>query len=220
MLPADIIAELDDHGFADTNSTRKMGVLNDTIADVCSREPWPFLEKEATLTFDGISPSPTNVPADLSKVLGMQDGSLGVPIVWERWEIIKKKFSSQITTTGLGNPEYYYFVKGSPRIYPIPAATETVSLEYICFPTPILESDPESAILLPPRHHRVLTLGSLYKLYALEDDAELGQVFENEYEKRINMMREDLIRVQYDTSDRIFVVDPDDYDSSPWSFMV
>ena len=217
MTPADILSELDDHGFADTSTTRKMSVLNDTIADVCSREPWPFLEKEITLTFDGTNAYPSNLPTDFSKVLGIQDLLLGRPIRFERWEVIRKKFGSNVTQQNLGDAMYYYFVKGQPRIYPTPAASSSMQLEYVCWHPTIQQSDPETAILLPPRHHRVLTLGSLYKLYSLEDDPELASAFEAEYEHRISIMREDLIRVQYDSPDHIYMSDIDYFDEGgPW----
>lgn len=213
---ADIISELDDHGFADTATARKVGIINDTVADICSREPWPFLEKEIDLTFNGSSAAPTNLPSDFSKVLGIQDTNLGNSIAFERWEVIRKKFGSQVTATNLGDPIYYYFVKAQPRIYPTPGATASLHLEYVCFHPTLAQSDVEAAILIPPRHHRAIVLGSLYKLYSLEDDPELAQVFEQEYEHRISIMREDLIRVQYDSPDHIYVTDMDYFDDGPW----
>jgi hypothetical protein len=216
--PADILSEIDDHGFADTSSTRKMGVLNDTIADVCSREPWPFLEKEVLLAFDGLVAAPTNLPADFSKVLGMQDTIANQPVAFERWEIVRKRYGTNVTSLGVGGPIYYYFTAGRPRIYPVPSVTQTIQMEYVSYHPTVLQSDPEASILIPARHSRVLVLGALYKLYSMEDDPELSQVFEAEYEKRIGMMREDLIRVQYDSPDHIYVTDEDYYDDMPWLY--
>lgn len=212
----DLIDELNDHGFEDTVTSRKVGIINDTIADICSREPWPFLEKESDLTFNGSSAAPTNLPSDFSKVLGIQDTSLGNSIVFERWEVIRKKFGTQVTATNLGDAEYYYFVKAQPRIYPTPGASTTLHLEYVCFHPEVDETTLEAGILIPARHHRAITLGSLYKLYSMEDDPELAQVFEQEYEHRLSIMREDLIRVQYDSPDHIYVTDMDYYDDGPW----
>jgi hypothetical protein len=92
-------------------------------------------------------------------------------------------------------------------------------MQYVRFHLPVGEGDPESALLIPARHHRVITLGAAYKLYVMEDDAELGASFSSDYDKRIAMMREDLIREQYDVSDHIFVVDEEDwvYDLHPWT---
>lgn len=213
---AAIISEIDDHGFADTSSTRKVGIINDTIADICSREPWPFLEKEASLAFDGTTGSPSNVPADFSKLVGLHDPSTGAAVSWERWEVIRKRFANQLTILGLGAPINYYFVGGKLKVYPIPASSQTLDMDYICFHPTVDASTLEAAILIPARHSRAITLGSLYKLYALEDDPELSAVFAGEYEHRLSIMREDLVRTQYDTPDRIFVQDADDYDVYPY----
>lgn len=207
-----LISELDDHGFGDTPTTRKVGVINDTIADVCSREPWPFLEKELTLTFNGSTSVPSNTPADFSKAVGLHDPSTGAAVSWERWEVIRKRYANQLTTLGLGAPINYYFVGGQLKVYPIPASSQTLDLDYVCFHPTVAQGSLETSILIPARHSRVIVLGSLYKLYSMEDDPELSAVFSAEYEHRISIMREDLIRVQYDTPDRIFVQDPDDYD--------
>lgn len=211
-----LVSELDDHGFADTASARKVGVINDTIADICSREPWPFLEKEFQLTFDGANGLPSNFPADFSKAVGLHDPATGFPIAWERWEVIRKRFANQLNVLGLGSPINYYFVAGKLKVYPIPAATQLIDLDYICFHPTVTAATLEAGILVPARHSRVIVLGSLYKLYSMEDDPELSTVFATEYEHRLSIMREDLIRVQYDTSDRIFVQDADDYDTYPY----
>jgi len=73
MTIADILTELDDHGFQDISSVRKMGYINDVTADICSREPWPFLE-DSTDTFPLVAGQrepvlPTNFRASLSLVV-------------------------------------------------------------------------------------------------------------------------------------------------------
>ncbi len=212
---AALVAEIDDHGFADTTSGRKVGVINDTIADICSREPWPFLEKEILLTFNGASPLPSNMPVDFSKAVGLHEPSSGNAVNWERWEVVRKRFASQLATLGLGSPLNYYFVGGKLKIYPIPTAAQTLNMDYVAFHPTVSAGTLESGILIPARHSRVIVLGSLYKLYSMEDDPELSQVFAQEYEHRLSIMREDLIRIQYDKPDHIFVQDPEDYDHSP-----
>jgi hypothetical protein len=212
----DLVSELNDHGFEDTASTRKVGIINDTIADICSREPWPFLEKELTLTFDGANALPSNFPVDFSKAIGLHDPSSGASISWERWEVIRKRFANALGSLGQGAPINYYFVGGKLKVYPIPSASQTIDLDYLAFHPTVNAASLETDILIPARHSRVIVLGSLYKLYSMEDDPELSAVFSSEYEHRISIMREDLIRVQYDTPDRIFVQDADDYDTYPY----
>ena len=66
MTAAEIIAEIDDAGFDDKDTSIKLSALNEVYWEVCGLEPWPFLEKTVTLAFDGSSGVPTNLT-------GMQD---------------------------------------------------------------------------------------------------------------------------------------------------
>jgi len=68
----------------------------------------------------------------------------------------------------------------------------------------------QASILLPPRHHQTIVLGALFRLYKMEDDPENGNMFQVDYENKIQQMHEDLFRRQYQRSDQIFVVDEDD----------
>lgn len=208
---SDIIDELNDHGFEDTANSRKVSIINDTIADICSREAWPFLEDELALTFDGSTASPSNWPADFSKLIGIHSPDTGDSLDWERWEVVRKQHATMLTQEG--TPELFYFVRGVLKLWPIPdSASTTLNMEYLVWHPDVTENSVAADILIPSRHHRTLVLGSLYKLYAMEDDPELSALFQKQYEERIQMMREDLIRVQYDTPDSILVFE-DDYDS-------
>jgi hypothetical protein len=205
MDVADILSELNDHGFEDTASSRKVSILNDTVADVCSREPWPFLEKEITLTFNGSSAVPTNWPSDFSKEVGVNSPA-GYKLTWERWDALRERYATDLAATGA--PRHFYFVKNQLKAYPIPASTDTLNMEYICWHPELSETSVEADILIPARHHRVLVVGTLTKLYAMEDDPELSQLFQGMYQERLRMMREDLMRVQY-APDSILVFDDD-----------
>lgn len=209
---AEWITELDEHGFEDTSSIRKVAILNDTVWDVCSREPWPFLEDSVTLTYGGSLATASNFPTDFSKVLSLTDPTNGTTIRWERWEVVQKQYPTTMTDTGLGAPQLYYNRANEINVYPVPSSSDTLTLNYIKWPTELTANSVEADILIPPRHQRVVLLGTLAKLYAMEDDPELSALFKEDYENRIGMMREDLIRFQYDLADHIFVVNEDDYD--------
>lgn len=210
---ADLIDELNEHGFEDTVTERKVAVLYDTIQDICSREPWPFLEKNVTLTFDGTNGYPSNWPTDFSKVLSIIRPADGRTIQWERRETLRKRYANVLTQAGI--PEWYSFLGGRANFLPIPTVSESLDMDYICTHPVIAESSVEADILIPARHHRVIAVGGLYKLYMLEDDPELAQVFRAEYEARLQVMREDLSRLQYDRPDRILVLDWDENDLWP-----
>lgn len=211
MTIAEMVTELNEHGFEDTSSVRKLAILNDTIWDICSREAWPFLESSLELTFDGSSPVPSNFPADFSKALSLTDAATGNVIRWERWEVVAKTYPSSIESPGLGYAQAYYFRNNQLRVFPLPASNMTLDLNYVKWPAELALDAAEGDIVIPARHHRSIILGALYKLYAMEDDPELSSLFKAEYESRVSMMRDDLIREQFDLADRIFVLDDDDY---------
>ena len=196
-----ILSELDDHGFADTSSTRKVGCVNDTCWDICSREPWPFLEA-STDTFSLVAGQrepvlPTNFRASLSLVVP----SLARVLVPERADTIMKNYASMLAANG--SPNYYYFVGEKMRLYPVPDANYTATLTYLQHQAELNVSSLETDFLLPPRHHRAIVLGALSKLYSMEDDPEIAAVFESQYEKRIQVIENDLWKKQYDRTDRI-----------------
>jgi hypothetical protein len=116
-----------------------------------------------------------------------------------------------LTETGV--PHFYYFLGNAIRIYPTPDTTYTAQLYYEKWPTELDAASAETAILLPVRHHRVLVTGALYKLYLMEDDAELSAQFERHFENRIERMRVDLHQRQIDREEYIIDVDPESYES-------
>lgn len=211
MNVADIITELNNHGFADTSDTQKLFVINDTIWDMEAVEPWPFLEKSVALNFDGTNPSPTNMPVDFKQVKFISDTLTGAGIWPERVETVRDRYADLFQTQSDVNPFLYYIWGGQLRLYPIPTATTgRFYMDYIASQTTVTSDTLEAAILLPKRHHRVITLGSVYKLYAMEDDLQNAQAFQSMYEDKIQRMRDDLLRKQFQRPDVVFMTDADE----------
>lgn len=211
MNVADIVTELNNTGFTDVSDSQKMFVINDTIWEIETSEPWPYLEKSVALNFDGINPQPSNIPSDFNKVKFMVDTSVGVTIWPERVETFRDRYSNNfLTQTGI-NPFAYYIWGGIIRMYPIPpVSTGRFYMDYIATQPALLSSDLEAAILLPKRHHRLITLGAAYKLFAMDDDLENASAWQSMYNDKLTAMHEDLFRKQYQRPDQIFMVDADD----------
>lgn len=211
MNVSDIISELNDHGFEDTSDTRKLALINDTLWDINSRNPWAFLRKETTVNFVQGSDSVT-LPSDFRAVDSLVIPQMGV-IVPEALEGIRKTYQLDGRT---GMPTYYYFsAPGVMRLYPTPDMNYTATLNYYALQNAVGSSDLESAILLPPRHHRAISLGVLARLYAMEDDTELAMMFDQQYETRIAMMTEDVSMQQFDRPQKVVDVH-DDYEFWGW----
>ena len=207
----DWIDEINDHGFTDTSVTRKVAILNDTLWDICSREAWPFLEKSATLNFDGTGPAPTNQPSDFRQALSLvistgNDASVaGQPLDPERWDVMERRYGQLLNQAG--TPCAYYFVGNQLRIFYVPGSDVTLRLDYIANQPELTSASVETDILLPPQHHRAVVLGALYKLYDMDDDFDIGASFQAQYEDRILKMRNQLWTRQYDRPDRIYGID-------------
>lgn len=209
MNVSEILTQLDNAGFEDTDEADKLDAINDTLWDIESRALWPFLEKTTTLNFDGSSAAATNMPSDFKAVMWLYDNTNGVTLWPERLSTIRDRYGSQISQ--VSDPLYYYFIGDSLRLYPVPpASTGRFQLDYVASQPEVNAATAEAGILLPKRHHRLLVMGALWRLYEVEDDPEQGAVFNNRYEERIARMSEDLFRRQYQRADQIYVVDEDD----------
>jgi hypothetical protein len=190
-----MISDIDDHGFEDSSEERKLSVLNDVYHDVLSREPWPFLEKldrdtDLTLSDDVLEASEAIRAVLMLRVLTRTV----VPI---RLDEFLRHYGHR--STQAGTPEFYYFVGNELRLWPIPAALPTGStLAYLMRAEDLAAGTDEEDILLPREYHRdILVNGALYKLYALEDDAELASGFQRYFEEGLQRMREFVWKKQY-----------------------
>lgn len=213
MNVSDMISELNDFGFSDITSSRMLGFINDAYWDVCSRENWPFLEKSAALTVD--TTGKVTSPTDIGKVQRLVDTGLGTRLEPVREDAFTMWNANQLTQTG--NPDRYFFIGDQLYVYPISTAN-SLTLRYVSVPAALTIS-PDSAPILPLRHHRVVLLGALVPCYFLEDDADNAGVADQMYEARIERMRNDLWMHQTDRPDTIEDVDGHDWtDTGFWGY--
>jgi hypothetical protein len=209
MDVSEMITDLGDHGFTDTGTTTKVRVLQDTIWEIEGLRPWPFLETTTDLTFDGASPVPSNFPADFKAALKLRDIQRNVALnPLDKNDLENHAYD----LTNVRVPEVYYPIASQLELWPIPPASTTVRMRYLKSSAAINSGSVASAILIPARHHRVVVLGALVRLYDMEDDPELAVRFEGHYENRLLKMIEDIFRKQYDRPDFVRVDDPDSWD--------
>lgn len=210
MDMAAFISLLNDHGFEDTSSTRKVEAINDAQWDLASREPWPFLEKQLDLTFDGSSGVPTNAPADLGQVLQVVNKATGAVVSPSRNDDFTKWFI--LSATDVADPITFYFIGNSMKFHPIPANGTVLRMVYTALPPALTDTSAESEFMVPPRHHRAVAYLALSHLYLMEDDPENASAFAQLAEARIQSMRPDVWERQLQDPDYIHIVDTDDLD--------
>lgn len=209
MNVSDMISELNDFGFSDISSTRMLSFLNDAYWDVCSRENWPFLEKSSAATVDATGL--VTAPTDIGKVQRFVDNGLGTRLEPVREDAFTQWNANQLTKTG--NPDRYFFIGDQLYVFPI-STTNGLTIRYVSVPAALTIS-PDSAPILPLRHHRVVLLGALVPCFFLEDDADNASVASNMFEKKINDMRNDLWLHQTDRPDTI-----EDVEGGDWADVV
>ena len=220
MNVSDMMSEITDAGYGDVSTTRQVAFINDTLWDITYGEKWPFREKTLALTFDGINATPSNWPTDFSQMVWVFDSSLGDAIWPERVETIRDRYASNMQATGLNNLVFsYYFVNKTAFFYPIPTADSTgrYQMDYIAQQPILTSASLEASILLPPPFHRAIVAGTLYKLALLFDDVDVAPLYQAEYENKLTLMREELLRRQYQRPDQIYVTDEsDEWDNTPF----
>lgn len=207
MDVADMLEELDDYGFEDTETTRKVSILNKSIFDICSREPWPFLERvDTSPTVDAATGEVTI--SELAAVLSVVDTGTGQVLKPVRLDEFVQ--GRPLALAESGNPYLYYFVGETMYIWPIPSSAN-LQVNYVKTPTTVDDTTVEADIDIPARYHELIVVGALFRLYLMEDDAELAAGFKAQFDEKLLLMRQDAFKKQYDRPDRIFVME-DEYD--------
>ena len=204
MTVDEMVSLLDDHGFEDTATDRKIEALNTAYHEICANEPWPFLEATSSVTLDadGLVTSPA--ASDVRAVTRLFLDPIGRMDWIRRDEFLDIYFPD---TDLAGDPELYYFVGDSIYVYPIPASSPTGVIDYLKVETELAAGGAEATILLPPRHHKVIVYRALVDLYTMEDDPELAAAFNAMYETKLQKMYGDLMRRQYDRPQTVRYVD-------------
>lgn len=210
MTPQDIYTELSDFGFGDLGSTALMRVINYAIRNIANRQPWPFLEKVVTLTFDGTNASPSNLPVDLRAVMKVMDTTSGKRIRFKRMDDLEENYATALTT--VGTPFFYYVEGGVLKFYQVPASTQTLRMRYVRQHPTVAQSDPESAILIPSDFHEAIALRALMRLYDQDDDTAMSARVEAEYENVLAQVQDSMWAQQHDEADYVHLIDADDYD--------
>lgn len=205
MVVSEMLSEIRDHGFDDLTDTRILGFLNAIYRNVCTRYPWPFMERTATLTVNanGLVTSPT----DINKIVRIVNTATGQRVRPRRMDDFTSSHSAHLDLGG--DPLEYYFIGSQIYVWPI-STSAPLTVRYIRR-VPALTVSPDAAPILPEDHHDVLILGALIRCYMMEDDFENSAMFTNAFEKRFQDMMADLIIENYDQTDTILDVDETDY---------
>ena len=168
-----MIDELRAHEFDDIEDAMLLHLLNDQYQDVCSRYLWPFLETKITNASTNANGVLSYTAADLSHIKTLYDNQDST-----RYNL-------------LGDVANFYVDGNNQYTFPYYPSISALTLEYYKTPADLTTS---TSPVFPAKHHRVVVLGAAARAYYMTDDAELGQLFERQYEDRIVRMAGDLLR--------------------------
>lgn len=212
MTVNDLMLALDDYGYEDTGTTRKVEKIQAAIWAIERREAWPFLQTSVDLTFSGNTQLPDTQPVRFRAGLRAKDLTTTTRLEAVRLEDAEDYIGVNYTTTG--DPRIYYFEGGKLKVWPQPPAGRVVRFKYVQRSAPITASSTEADILIPSEHYEAILLGALMRLSVMEDDEEIAAAIAPLFEQAVAEMVADVMPEQFDRTDYIHVFDPDDWDSS------
>lgn len=203
-----MLDEINDHGFQDIITTRKVNAIQAAVWEIESMEPWPFLEETITLTFSGSSGLPSNVPSNFRAALRLKDLQTGRRISWVRLDEYEDMIGLQADL--VGNPTVFYLDGGQVHVWPIPPASTTVRMRYLRWSTAITSTSVESDFLIPPQFHDAIVKGALQRIYDMEDDPGQADRMRGLMNEEVARMKATLFANEFDRPDFISV-DPEDW---------
>lgn len=205
---SDMLTELDDHGFDDVATARKLSKINEAYFDICGRAPWPFLETTTSLTFAGGSTTPETQPADFRAVTAMvitAGGGLGQRVRRIRRDEWLEQYAGLEDTGGV--PLYFYTIGSTIHFWPSPTADVQVTMDYIKVPPALTAASLSADILIPAQYQQAIVEGALFKLYSMEDDTDIAPTFETYFERSIQNMHEVAFKQDYSTNETVYRTD-------------
>lgn len=207
---ADILVEMNSHGFEDIAPAQLLYFINDAYYELCS-QPYPFLERSASVTMVSGSATIPIVDADshtVNKIISITNDTQGFALRPIRLDTLNKQFTGALTQAGA--PAYYYRLNGAILGYPVNNTADTLTCQYTITPKELGIADTP---VVPIQFRRIITNGALYRAYMMNDDVDIAQYFKKEVQEHTIKAQEDFYRIQTDQPD--YMTDTDD-DTQFW----
>jgi hypothetical protein len=208
MLVTEMITQIDAHGLGDLAEAVKLQAINDAQDDFCSRHPWPFLETAANISTVSGNWNLT-LPVDFMTVISVYNVTTRMPLKYLRYETVHAQSGAEIASVAQDSPYSFHFAGSELRLFPTPAAVETIRLLYL--KTPATIDDTADTLTVPTRFHRIILMGALSYLYMINDDDGLSDRFQRRYEDRIVQALNNAFVRQYSDPDTVSVITGDSY---------
>lgn len=207
VIMTELLDTMEDYGFDDVERSTLARLIDDAHKELCLREPWPFLERQQTIT-QAVNDASVTTSSTLGKVLAFVNKTDNVVLEPLRTDTQMKDFVYDLDTTG--TPTHYYFVGDELYVYPTPDSAKELRIRYLTEPTTLNSDSDDTLILWPSKHDSVLLYSALSKAYYINDDPQ-GASMQQVMEARLQIARSDLWMKNYDRPDRVIVLDDNEY---------
>lgn len=162
--------------------------INDAYSDVLSASPWwPFLMARASNSVT--SSGEVTLPTDAWRVTAVYndtDNYVLQPIDGNS----DYRYYFPDADANLGNPTHYRLRANVLEVYPRPAATITVVIDYTVAPAQLGASDEP---VFPEQYHRMLISGAMAYAYEDDDNMQQAQTHRAKFEQYLERMKDDLL---------------------------
>ena len=214
VIMTELLDTMEDYGFDDVERSTLARLIDDAHKELCLREPWPFLERQESITQAVNDASVTTVagitPGNnaVGKVLAFVNKTDNVILEPLRTDSQMKDYIYDLDLIGV--PTNYYFVGDELLLWPTPNTTKELRIRYLTEPITLNANSDDASFLWPSKHDSVLLYSALSKAYFINDDPQ-GAVMQQVMDTRLQIARADLWMKQFDRPDRIIVLDDNDY---------
>jgi hypothetical protein len=163
--------------------------VNEAYRDICSLEPWPFLEAATTNVSVTASTRSASLPTNVWRVQAVYNSTDNIPMsplhnpAQQFWEFPEQDETGVATL---------YRIRGALiEVFPMPAATTTLTLHYEAY-TGDLSADGDLPAL-PVVNHHVIMLLAVAKAYRDDGNFQAAQSYESEASVILDAMRRELL---------------------------
>jgi len=208
-IMTDWIDAMQDYGFEDLEESTLIRLLREAHHELVLREPWPFRLYEIPLT--QAANDPYVLLGDSPVIIAMINTTDDIVMVPLRTDTLLKDNAYDLTLTG--KPRNYYFKNNKLYIWPIPDGSTELVISRLLRPAPntlVSNTAADSEVLWPAVHSAIVLYSALSKAYLINDDPQ-SAVMQQIAEQKLQVARSDLWMQQYDRTDRVVILDDDDY---------
>ena len=204
---SELLDTMEDYGFDDVERATLARMIDDAHKESCLREPWPFLERAGSIT-QAANVAVVTTASPLGKVLAFVNKTDNIVLKPLRADSQMKDFVYDLDTVGI--PTHYYFIADALYLWPTPDSIKELRIRYLTEPVTLTVNSDDVDFLWPARHDSVILYGALSKAYFINDDPQ-GAVMQQVMDARLQVARNDLWMKQFDRTDRVVVLDDNDY---------